>query len=134
MLPLAEAKLGEEFEVRVCVKLEGCGISAGEILFTFDGGTMEVVSIEPGDLLGANPLVGLKEIDNQAGTIKYALARTGPTSVPTPPGVFAILKLKVLESARTGTYELKLSKVGLADETFKDITGLEVQGAKVKIG
>jgi hypothetical protein len=57
---------------------------------TFDGGAMEIASIEPGDLLGSNPLVGLKEIDNQAGTVKYALARMGATSVPTPPGVLPL--------------------------------------------
>ncbi len=132
-LPSAEAEPGEELEVRVDVNLKDRGISAGEILFTFDGGAMEVVSIEPGALLGANPLVGLNEIDNQAGTIEFALARTGSTSVPTPPGVFALVKLKVLESAETGTYELELSEVDLADEDFNDITGLKVTGAQVSI-
>lgn len=134
LMPLSiEASPGEEFEVEVRINLEEKGISAGEISLTFDGGAMEIASIEAGDLLGANPLVGLEEIDNQAGTAKYALARMGATSVPTPPGVLAMLTLKVLDSAKSGTYELGLSKVGLSDENFEDIAGLEFQGTQVKI-
>ena len=133
LLPSPEAEVGAEFEARVCVEVEERGISAGEILLTFDADTMEVVRIEPGDLLGSGPLVGLHEIDNQSGTVKYAIARVGSTSVPTPPGVFAILKFKVLESAESGTYELNLSKVGLADEEFEDIVGIEAEGASIEV-
>ena len=133
LLPSPEAEVGAEFEARVYVEVEERGISAGEILLTFDADTMEVVSIEPGDLLGSDPLVGLREIDNNAGTVKYAIARVGATSVPTPPGVFAILKFKVLESAKSGTYELNLSKVDLADEEFEDIVGIEAEGASIKV-
>ena len=129
----ADAAPGEEFEVMVYVQLENRGISSGEIILTFNGGTMEVVNVEPGALLGANPLAGLKKIDNQAGTAKYALAKTGSASIPTPPGIFAIFKLKILESAKSGAYELKLSKVSLADENFKDITGIKAQGTTVKV-
>ena len=134
LMPLSiEADPGEEFEVEVNIDLEDRGISGGEIGLTFDSDTMEVVNIEAGDLLGSDPLVGLKEIDNQAGTVKYALARMGETSVPTPPGVLAVLTVRVLNSAGSGSYELKLRKVGLADEKFEDITGLRTQGAQIKI-
>lgn len=128
-----EGKVGMELEARVWVKVEGYGISAGEILVTFDASSVKVMAVEPGELLGSNPLVGLKNIDNEAGTVKYALARAGSTSVPTPPGVLAILKLKVLESAKSGTYELTLSKFGLADEKFKDLAGLKTQGASIRV-
>ncbi|RLC73294.1 MAG: hypothetical protein DRI26_01205 [Chloroflexi bacterium] len=130
---LLEAKPGQEFTVRIQVKPAGWGVSGGEVSLSFDPTALEVIDLRPGDLLGTNPLMGLKKIDREAGVIKYALARVGPTSAPTPPGAFAIIRLKVLEEAEPGTYGLKLTKVGLADENFQDVKDFEIHGAVVRV-
>lgn len=131
--PSQEVEPGQEVRIKVEVKPVGWGVSAGEINLKFDPSALQATSIEPGDFLGSNPLVGLNEIDNEAGTLGYSLARVGATSPPSPPGVFAIIKLKALEVAKSGTYELTLTKVGLADEDFEDIMGIKVQGASIKV-
>ncbi len=131
---LLEAKPGQEFTIRIQIKPTGWGVSGGEISLSFDPAALEVVELKPGDLLGLSPLVGLKKIDHQAGLIRYALARVGPTPVPTPPGAFAVVRFRVLEKASLGTYELKLTKVGLADENFQDVKDFKIYGALVRIG
>jgi len=72
-------------------------------------------------------------MNNEEGVIRLALARVGKTPVPSPPGILAKVNFKVLDSATSGTYELKLTKVGLADENFQDITDFPVQGTSIKI-
>lgn len=124
---------GEQFEVQVEVEPGKQGISAGEINLSFDSQAMQVVDIKPGTLLGERPLPGIVNIDNEAGTLNYSLARIGETITPTPASAFAIVTFQVLEAAKAGDYELTFSSVGLADENFEDIPGVRVKGASVKI-
>ena len=131
--PFVDAQPGQQLSIKIEVKPSGWGVSGGEINLAFNPGALQAVSIEPGDFLGSSPIVGLKRVDNQAGVIRLALARVGKTQVPSPPGVLATVDFKILGSATSGTYEIKLTKVGLADESFQDITDFTIQGASIKI-
>ena len=128
-----EASSGQVVTVEVKVEPSNYGVSGGEIHLSFDSTAMTVLSYEAGDFLGATPLVGMEELDNQAGTLSYVLARIGESPVPTPPGTFMVVDFEVLDTAEIGTYHLQLVKVGLADEEFEDIEGLNIQGASVEI-
>ena len=127
-----EASPGQVVTVEVKVEPSEYGISGGEIHLSFDPTTMRVMGYEAGDLLGATPLVGLKELNNEAGTLRYALARVGDSPIPTPPGEFMVVDFEVLDTVETGTYHLQLVKVGLANEEFEDIEELSVQNASVE--
>jgi len=111
---------GEEFEVQVVINPLGYGISSGELKLRFYPEAAAAVSIEPGSLLGADTLVGLERINNQTGTIKYALARKGQTVVPTEPGTLAVITF-VSKATGRRTCGIQLTKVGLADELFEQI-------------
>jgi len=125
---------GDIFMVDVAVDPVGYGVSSGEINIAFDTTVMQADNVEPGDLLGVSPLVGVKEIDNVAGTIKYALARVGPTTPPTPTGAFATVTFTVKSDAPAGTYDIDITTVGLADETFEDIQGITINDGTVIVG
>ncbi len=128
-----EAMPGQEVSIKVKVMPKDWGISGGEINLKFDPSAMEVIEMEAGDLLGANPIVGVEEVDNSGGTANYALARKGTTTVPTPLGTFATIKLRVLDGAKSGKYNLTLSEVGFCNEKFKDIAGIKVQSAVLEV-
>ena len=128
-----EASPGQVVTIEVKVEPSAYGVSGGEIHLSFDSTAMKVIGYEAGDLLGATPLVGLKGLNNDAGMLKYALARSGDTPVPTQTGVFMVIDFEVLDTVETGTYHLQLVKVGLADEEFKEIEELNVQDASVEI-
>jgi hypothetical protein len=124
---------GEQFKVQVQVEPQKQGVSAGEINLSFDSQAMQVVEVKPGTLLGERPLAGILNIDNEAGTLGYSLARIGETTAPTSGAAFAIVTFQILNSAQPGDYELELTKVGLANENFGDIGDFTIQGASVKI-
>jgi hypothetical protein len=122
---------GEEFTVSIKVDPGGKGVSGGEVNLEFDPVVLKVIGVEPGDLFGVDPLVGVKEIENESGSVRYALARKGETKTPTGAGVFAVVSFKVLE--KTGGSDLTLTKVGFADENFEDVVDVETQGACVNV-
>lgn len=130
---LIEANPGEELTINIEVKPSGWGVSGGEINIVFDPDVLQAVAVEPGGFLGYSPIVGLEQLDNQAGEVRLALARVGETEVPSPSGVLATVAFKVLDSADSGVYEIELTVVGLADENFQDISGFTVQGATIQI-
>ena len=127
------ASPGQALTVEVKVEPSTCGVSGGEIHLSFDPTAMRVIGYEAGDLLGATPLIGLEELDSEAGTLKYALARLGDTPVPTQSGAFMVIDFEVLDTAKSGTYDLELTKVGLADEEFQEVEKFKVQGSSVDI-
>jgi hypothetical protein len=132
--PLPEkVKPGEQFKVEVRVEPGKQGISAGEINLSFDSQVMQVVEVKPGELLGERPLPGILNIDNEAGTLNYSLARIGETTAPTSGATFAVITFQILNSAEPGDYKLGFTGVGLANENFEDISGIRVKGASVKI-
>lgn len=110
---------GESIELEVKVEPGQNGLSGGEINVSFDSSLVHVTNMNPGSLLGSNPLVGIEEIDNQAGKIRFALARVGETPVPTPPGVFATIELKPVVSIQGQVCQL--TRVGFCNEHFEDI-------------
>lgn len=128
-----EVSPGQVVTVEVKAEPSAYGVSGGEIHLSFDPTAMRVTGYEAGDLLGATPLVGLKGLDNDAGTLDYALARMGESPVPTPPGVFMVVDFEVLDTAETGTYDLRLVKIGLADKEFEDIEEINIQDASVEV-
>lgn len=128
-----EANPGEELIINIEVRPSGWGVSGGEIKLVFDADVLQAFGIEAGDFLGSSPIIGLKQLDNQAGEVRLALARVGETGVPSPSGVLATVEFKVLDSADSGIYEIELTVVGLADENFQDISGFTVQGAIIQI-
>jgi len=130
---LIEAHPGDEVSIEIKVKPSGWGVSGCEVKLDFDPDIMEALSVEPGTFLGDTPLVGMNRIDNQSGWVTLALARVGVTSVPSPAGVLATANFRVLDSARSGSYELDLTKVGLANEDFQDITQFTVQGTIINV-
>ena len=124
---------GEQFKVEAPVKPGKQGISAGEINLSFDSQAMQVVEVKLGELLGKRPLAGILNIDNEAGTLSYSLARIGETTAPTSDTTFAVITLQILNSAQPGDYELSFTSVGLANENFEDIPNIQVKGASIKI-
>jgi hypothetical protein len=128
-----ELQPGQTLSINVEVKSSRWGASGGEINLAFNPAVLQVVDIETGDFFGSSPIVGLKRVDNQGGIVRLALARVGETAVPSPPGVLATVEFRVLDSAASGSYEIELTSVGLADENFQDITGFNIQGATIKI-
>lgn len=128
-----EVKPGEQFEVKVQVEPGKQGISAVEINLSFDPQAMQVIEIKPGTLLGEIPLPGILNIDNEAGTLSYSLARIGETDAPTPAATFAVITFQILQWAKAGDYELNFPSVGFADEKFEDIPDVQLKGASLKI-
>ena len=128
-----EADVGQQIVVSVDVNPEGRGISGGEINLSFDPEIFTLLGVTPGGLLGSSPLVGVEAVDNQSGTLVYALARRGPTSAPTQASTFAELTFQVSEGVPAGRYDLLVTRVGLADEAFRDILGIELTPATVEL-
>jgi hypothetical protein len=126
------ANPGGEVNINTDVKPAGWGVSAGEINISFDPRVLEAVDIKPGNLLGTNALVGAKTIDNTKGIITYSLARVGATSKSDSQSTFASTTFKV-KPGTSGTSSIKLAKVGLSDENFKDIQGLSLDEATVNL-
>jgi hypothetical protein len=107
------------------------GISSGEANISFDPNVFEVVDVSPGTLLGTQPLVGFRQIDNTSGTVKIAMARIGTTPVPSSEGQFAIVEAVVKGTAPAGEYEVRLD-LALADHQFNSV-GTQVTGANVVV-
>jgi len=128
-----EVKPGEQFEIKVQVEPGKQGISAIEINLSFDPQAMQIIEVKPGTLLGERPLSGILNIDNEAGTLSYSLARIGETDVPTLTGTFAVITFQMLDWAQGGNYELSFTGVGFTNEDFEDIVGIQLKGANIKI-
>jgi len=124
---------GDVFSVNVTVDPAGKGISGAEVKIAFDASVVECEDVSPGDLLGDSPIQGKKEIDNENGTIWYALARIGDTPVPTEEGTLAVLSFKVKEDAPEGTYYLRITSAKLTDENFAYISPIRTENGTFTI-
>ncbi|MDP2948394.1 MAG: cohesin domain-containing protein [Chloroflexota bacterium] len=122
---------GSVVEAAVVVNPGPLGISSGEATLSFNPQIFEAVDVQPGSLLGSQALVGFRQIDNVAGTVKVAIARTGSTHVPSPSGNFVVTRLKVKDSALAGEYGIGL-RLALADHQFKSVA-VAVEGGKVTV-
>ena len=128
-----EAEPGQAVTVNVEIKPADWGISGSEITLEFDPAALEATGLEQGGFLGDTPLVGLNEIDNEAGMLRIAVARVGETTPPSPPGVLATVSFTVLDTAERGTHDLTLTEVRLTDENFEDIADIKVQHGSIKV-
>ncbi len=125
-------KAGDLFEIAVWVSPGSTGISAGEINVSFPTEAFEAVDVQAGTLLGREPLVGYKELNNSSGFVRLAMARVGPTDVPSAQGSFSLITLHCKENTPPGQYRIKLD-AGLANEQFEEVALASVQGGLVKV-
>ncbi len=123
---------GQRFNVTVDVSPGQYGISAGEVAVGFNQSVMKVVGVEAGGLLGPQPIFGLNETSNTAGTVRCAIARVGATSTPTPNATFVKIQFEVLGSAPAGSYPISLT-AAFADADFANISSVAAQGGTVQI-
>lgn len=130
-----EVSPGELFELSVRVNPGSYGISGGEVIVSFDPKWFTIIEVEAGDLFGPNPLIGVRDVDEVNGIIRCAIARVGKTTPPTPEGTFITIKFKAREEASPGDYEIRIVKIGLADEKFEDIpkAGIKLMNGEVII-
>jgi hypothetical protein len=128
-----QAKPGQDVTVQVEVNPGQRGIAGGRIHLAYDNSVLSVSSISPGFFFGATPLVGFKEIDEEAGVLGYALARVGKTTVPSPPGIFATVKFHVLEQADLGNSSVTIKYIELGDENAKSIDDIGVADAIIEV-
>ena len=117
-----------QIKVSIEVVPAGWGISAAEVQVSFDPKRLEALSVQAGDALGPKPITGVLKIDNDLGTIVYALARLGETTAPGVRGVLANIEFRG-KSGATDTAKIELAKVGLSNENFAEITGVKYDGA-----
>ena len=129
----ARAARGQDVEFQVVVEPGLNGVSAGEITLSFDPALLQVVDIEAGDFLGANPAQGPQQIDNVGGQAIYALARVGETVSPSTTGTLATIILRVQESGTSPEGSLIFSEVRFTDDKFEFIPNVEAIGGVVEI-
>ena len=112
---------GEEFSVVVEVDPQGRGISAGQVVVRFPPDVFSMVSASPGRLLGDRPLVGTRQVDDDAGLLRLAVARWGATSVPSDSGALVTIRFLVRPDVRPATYSISVDSIALSDEGFADV-------------
>ncbi len=123
---------GDAIELIVFVAPGSFGISSGEATISFDANVFEVVDVVPGSLLGSQPLVGFKQIDNSRGEIKVAVARVGTTQVPSPEETLVLAKLLARQSAPEGESRFNLH-LALADHEFKSVAMVADGGSVIVV-
>ncbi len=124
-----QGRAGDSFDIEIVVRPAGWAVSGCEVVLGYDPAVLAVVDVQPGAFLGADPIVGLKRLDNSAGEMTLVMARTGETAASCPAGVLATVSLSVRDPAPEGEHPLELVSVGLADSSFQDIEGVPTQGA-----
>lgn len=128
-----QASPGQQMMVTVEANLAGYGIRGCEMELAFDPGALQLSKVEPGEMFGENPLVGIEEIDNEAGTLNYVLAMKGTDTVPSSAGVMAVLEFDVREPVQKGSCALTLTTVNLTDEGFKEISDFPIRSGTTQI-
>ena len=119
------ASLGQEFTFDVSVDPQGRGISGVQVWIEYDPSIFQVVGVEPGALLGEEPAEAGPIIDEVEGVFQYAAARIGETHTPTSPGLFAAVKLLVLDTVIPGNEtSLKITQVKIPDQDIREIRGV----------
>jgi hypothetical protein len=124
-LSQAELKPGDEFTLTVNVDPNGHGISGGSVdLLLLDPNVIEILvdEVTAGNLLGTDPIEGLKEKTSSSSgeSLHYALARTGKTPEPTSPNEFVKIGLRIKGGAKAGKYAIP-NAITLTDEAFAEL-------------
>ena len=104
----------------IWVNTGGLGISGGEVTLNYSGSGCMVQAFATGTLLGKDPLVGHKTINNNAGHAVLALARIGATQLPTNSDTFASVTMNCLPYATIPILSLGLSAM-MADVRFEKV-------------
>jgi hypothetical protein len=87
----------------------------------FPAGHIEVLDIQPGTLLGPDPLE-VKKLKDAPGVVVYAAARRGATRPGTTASRFATVRLRVLDHVAIGTgFQVRLQEVQIADENIQRV-------------
>ena len=128
-----ELKPGEEFSVNLIADLTGRGVSGCEVVLEFDPIVFQLIDVVSGALLGADPLIGTKNMDNTTGKVRFAIARKGMTDVTASTGVLSTFYLLVLNSTPSGSYDLTIGDLMLTDHDFKEMAGYEIHSGSVEI-
>lgn len=112
---------GREFSLDVQLDPHGRGISGVQFDLHFPAGQIEVLDIQPGTLLGPDPL-DFKKVKDEPGVVVYAAARRGATRPGTAAGRFATVRLRVLDDVAVGTnFQVWLQEVQIADENIQRV-------------
>jgi murein DD-endopeptidase MepM/ murein hydrolase activator NlpD len=117
-----DAKAGSEFLVTIGASSPNHAVSAGELHLSFSPSILEVISYDPGPLLGENPIRGINKLDPASGTLVVALARLGASPTTSQPDVFLKVRFRVKELNNTKDSSLKLDSLTLSDERFLGMT------------
>lgn len=131
---VTQVAYGEEFTVMVELAPHGRGISAGQVVVRFPPDVFSVVSASPGRLLGDRPLVGARQVDEDAGTVGLAVARQGVTSVPSDPGALVTIRFLVRADVRPATYSISVDSIALSDEGFADVPVRYSDPISIRVG
>ena len=132
----SQAQAGDVLNLDVTIDPQQYGITAGEIELSVDAAVFLALSIDAGGLLGASVITGTNQVDEANGTLRIAIARIGVISssdIPTAPGVLATVALKVRDTAPVGRTDVEIPFVGLADDDYKNVSGISVSGTSILI-
>jgi hypothetical protein len=126
-----EVAEGEEFEVSVIVK-EVTGLFGGQFELSFDPTYLEAVdgSLQPGSDMEPT-VVGVREIDNGAGSISFAVSRQGDVQELSGDVVLATLRFVALVPTQATTVDI--SGVLLGDKFAREIPYEILQGLTLSI-
>ena len=118
---------------------QGRGISGVELKIEFDPAVLQMIDVVPWTLLGEKPeevrsTIPFTDIDNTLGTLHYADVRVDVTHPPTPPGLLATIKLRVLETAKAGRdTSLRIVDVKIPDENIREIQHILIESETLTV-
>lgn len=120
---------GRQFWLDVRLDPRGHSISGVQFDLRFPPQEVEVLEVSPGPLLGAGPLE-IKGPGNAVGVFRYAAARSGEATPPSPPERLATIRLRVLGGVAPGTpLRVWLQDVKVAEpagDTFRAVVEVTV--------
>lgn len=100
----------------------GRSVSGVQLDLHFPLEQVEVLGVQPGTMLGPNPLE-VKLTASKSGVLVYAAARRGATTSGTQAGRFATVRFRVLDTVSIGTrLQLQLQAARIADEDMQRVT------------
>ncbi|MEM1550302.1 MAG: cohesin domain-containing protein [Candidatus Bathyarchaeia archaeon] len=123
----------ETFSANIIVDPGEKGISAVDIILSFNPEILEALSINKGSLLGKNVIELFNEINNTEGVIRYVAARVGPTIPPTPKEVLITITFRVRQDVEPINTTLIITNIGIADEKNSDIEDIAIGNATISI-
>ena len=115
--------------MEVFISPKKVGVSAAQVVLSFDPGSLEVLELVPGPFLGASPLVLRSDISEVQGLVTFTAARRGPTQEMGEPGALLTLRLRRKEATETPNPVVRVETLELTGPDFKFIqnVGLAVE-------